>query len=1199
VLHALGAPAVLLREPSPETIEPALKPHTGALPADAATRYQLHGEIARGGMGAVLKGRDTGLGRDIALKVLLETHAGKTELVQRFVEEAQIAGQLQHPGITPVYELGQLADKRPYFSMKLVKGKTLAAMLARRQDGDRAQLLKVFEPVCQTLAYAHARNVIHRDLKPANVMVGAFGEVQVMDWGLAKVLKEGGVADEQSRERQRAEAVSVIQTQRSGGTPEVGAPTEAGSVLGTPAYMAPEQARGDVDLVDARADVFGLGAILCEILTGEPPFTGTKAEMLRKASTAQLEDAIGRLDGCGADAELIDLARRCLAAEPWHRPRDASEVAAAVIAYQTSVAQRLHQAELAQAAEAARAAEAQATAVQERKARESAQALVAAERRARRLTRRLAACVLLLLTVGAAGGLWLQQQWAERAAEALRQREAVETALDKARELRQQARWAEARAVLEQTLDRLGEAGPGDLRQRVAQATADLALVDRLEDIRMKRSAIVEGKLDDRGAERDYAAALRDAGLGEVGDDSAAVAARIRESAVNEQLVAAVDDWAVVTHDPERRAWLLEVARRADPDTWRDRFRDPKVWSDRLVLEALAKDLLDDEKQLARQTPQLLAALGSALRWTTGNAVPLLVAAQARHPDDFWLHLHLGNALHYAHNWSAAIGFNRAAVAVRPSAAAAHNNLAMSLLENRQLHEAVAEFRRAIELDPEDALPHNNLGIALYEMRHVDEAIVELRRAIELDPKFALPHNNLGIALYAKHRVDEAIVEFRRAIELDRTFAWPHNNLGNVLRKQKQLDEATQEYRRAIELDPKDAKPHDGLGSVLCDKQQMDEAIAEFRRAIELDPKDAKPHFNLGNVLRDTKRVDEAIVAYRRAMELDSAFAKPHTNLGNVLFAQKHMDEAITAYRRAIELDPEDALPHYNLGNALYQKKHVDEAIQAYRRAIALDPNYAAPHLGLGIALADKKQSEGAIREYRHAVALNPDYAQAHCNLGHALRDQGQFVAAVEELRKGHALGSQQPNWRYPSARWVKDAERLVELDATLSAVLEGKAKPANDGERLALARLCQQPFKKLYAASARFFAEAFANDARLADDMRTQDRYNAACAAALAGGGQGTDADKLKEQERARLRKQAVAWLRADLDYWSKQAESTNATARSAAQQALQHWQSDADLAGIRDRDAVAKLPADERETCRQLWADVADVLKNIEPRK
>src|SRR5690348_16303718 len=169
-------PRILLRDtdggPEPSLIRPGRE-----TAPDDSVRYRIDGEIARGGMGAVLKGRDTDLGRDIAVKVLLETHQGKTELVQSFVEEAQIAGQLQHPGITPVYELGQFADKRPYFTMKLVKGRTLAALLTARPDpaAQRTQLVGIFGQVCQTLAYAHARGVIHRDLKPANVMVGAFG----------------------------------------------------------------------------------------------------------------------------------------------------------------------------------------------------------------------------------------------------------------------------------------------------------------------------------------------------------------------------------------------------------------------------------------------------------------------------------------------------------------------------------------------------------------------------------------------------------------------------------------------------------------------------------------------------------------------------------------------------------------------------------------------------------------------------------------------------------------------------------------------------------------------------------------------------------------------------------------------------------------------------------------------------------------
>ena len=166
-------------------------------------------------------------------------------MIRRFVEEAQIGGQLQHPGIVPIYELGTFADRRPYFAMKLVKGQTLAALLAGRPspaDG-LPRFLGIFEQVCQTVAYAHARGVIHRDLKPSNVMVGSFGEVQVMDWGLAKVLHRGGVADDAAAGSTADE--TVIATARSGGSDAER--SQAGSVLGTPAYMAPEQARGEIE----------------------------------------------------------------------------------------------------------------------------------------------------------------------------------------------------------------------------------------------------------------------------------------------------------------------------------------------------------------------------------------------------------------------------------------------------------------------------------------------------------------------------------------------------------------------------------------------------------------------------------------------------------------------------------------------------------------------------------------------------------------------------------------------------------------------------------------------------------------------------------------------------------------------------------------------------------------------------------------
>ena len=260
-------------------------PSSRELPADASERqrYQFLGEVARGGMGAVLKGRDTDLGRDLAVKVLLEKHRDNPGLIRRFIEEAQIGGQLQHPGIVPVYELGCFDDRRPFFTMKLVKGHTLAALLEARRDPahDRPRFLAIFEAICQTMAYAHARGVIHRDLKPHNVMVGSFGEVQVMDWGLAKVLRTASEIDERTPEHarettchDRAEHLRDVCLSRRLG---------AGHARVHAARAGFGRCGGGLD---ERSDVFALGAILCEILTGHPPYSGrTLAEIHRKAKS--------------------------------------------------------------------------------------------------------------------------------------------------------------------------------------------------------------------------------------------------------------------------------------------------------------------------------------------------------------------------------------------------------------------------------------------------------------------------------------------------------------------------------------------------------------------------------------------------------------------------------------------------------------------------------------------------------------------------------------------------------------------------------------------------------------------------------------------------------------------------------------------------------------------------------------------------
>ena len=301
----------------------------------------------RGGLGVVWRVRDLQFRRLLAVKVMKAERADSRR-VRRFLDEARITAQLAHPSIVPVHAMGRLADGRPYYTMKLVKGQELKESLKAEPDmpSQRTALLQVFARVCQALAFAHREGVIHRDLKPGNIMVGEHGEVQVMDWGLAKFLAERDVLP--------AEA-----TQTNGSPDESNDRTRDGDKLGTWPYMPPEQAKGRIVEMDRRSDVFGLGAILCEILTGEPPYVGpTIADVMRQAREADLVSAYARLDACGADAELIALARACLSAEPNDRPGDASVVEKRLTEYLASVEERLRQAELDRAAAKAQAKEA-------------------------------------------------------------------------------------------------------------------------------------------------------------------------------------------------------------------------------------------------------------------------------------------------------------------------------------------------------------------------------------------------------------------------------------------------------------------------------------------------------------------------------------------------------------------------------------------------------------------------------------------------------------------------------------------------------------------------------------------------------------------------------------------------------------------------------------------------------------------------
>jgi tetratricopeptide (TPR) repeat protein len=1062
-----------------------------------------------------------------------------------------------------VLDGGTTSASRPYFVMDLVKGVPITRYCDEHHLTPR-QRLELFVSVCQAVQHAHQKGIIHRDLKPSNVLVALYDGKpvpKVIDFGIAKATGE-----------QLTDKTLV---------------TGLGNVIGTLEYMSPEQAEINQLDIDTRSDVYSLGVLLYELLTGSTPLERKRlkdAALLEVLRVIREEEPPRPSTRLGTTEELP-----AVAAKRGLEPKKLSGVVRGELDWIVMKALEKDR--------NGRYESANGFALDVRRYLADEPVVAGPPStwyRLRKFTRRNRAGVLLTtvalaLVVVTGAGLW---NWhyqeallrAESNFHAELTRRSVESSLQQVPDLHRRALWLHAENLLDQAEQQLGPQGDTILRDRVAQARRETALLKRVDEIRLKKSVIIDRNFHYAAALHDYPIAFVESGLDVLGGDPVAVAAKLNASEVREYLLAALDDWAMLP-DANERERILAITAAATGQAWRSKL--DRVWGDGARLAEFYQAIPEAER-----TPAILIAIARQLAALGRDGIPPLEQGLRGYPGDFWLHFDLGVAL-AKDRPDAAVGAYRAALALRPGTPAVLNNLGNVLYRKQEYDAAMAEFKEASRLGPRDAVPHFNLGVVLYAKQEYDAAMAENREAIRLDPNFAEAHNNLGIVLMDRREYDAAVTEYREAIRLDPKWAGPHCNLGLVLADKKEYDAAVAEFREAIRLDPAYVGSHNGLGHVLYEKQEYDAAVAHFREAIRLDPKFARAHFGLGNALCARKEYDAAMAAYQAASRLYPNAALPHNGLGNALRDKQEYDAAMVEYQTAIRLDPKFAVAHHNLGLVLADKKEYDAAMAEFREAIRLDPKWAGPHCNLGSLLWVKSEHEAAMAEFQATLRLDPNNAEASCNLGRLYLAQGRFAEAVKLLKRGHELGSRRAGWPYPSAQWLKQAEQLLALDNQLAKVLHKEVEPAGAAEQLVLARFCQTA-RKRYAASARFYAGAFAAEPKLADDLGTQDRYNAACAAAIAGCAQGEDAGQLSDPERTRRRRQALDWLRADLDAWerllAKEPTGDHPAARVAM--TLQHWLADPDLAGVRESEQLGQIPEAERQPWQKLWADVAATL-------
>ena len=685
-----------------------------AFPCNVPDRYQVVEPIAHGGQGLIIRVRDTNLGRELALKTIHPGPTGGGQARAHLEVEAQVLAWLEHPGIPPVHERGVLPDGRPFFAMRLVRGRTLAELVAEssadgRLESDRPGYLRLFEQICRTVAYAHRRGILHRDLKPSNVMVGAFGEVQVMDWGLARSSEAGPAVEGVTPGR--GETTSPHRPDGSGPALAAEISTLPGRVVGTAAYMPVEQACGWSARHGPASDVFGLGGILCVLLTGHPPYAGCDApEALIRAARGDLGEALARLDACGADPALVELARGCLAVDLDDRIPDARTVAEMLSDHLARADRRLRDAEI-------RRAEAEARAEGERR------------------RRRLIAALAGTLALAAALGLGLRGLRQRQEGVLGRAHAGAAALLGRARRSgRDPSLWRELRGAMRALAVLVGD-GPGDspAARRAAglldRFRLDDVALERLERIQLDQGGLRDGFVDDSSLAAEYERLFRSYGIDVRTASPEDSARRLRRGAIPIPLCGALDEWAMLTDRPVRSR-LLATTRCADPEPIRDRVRRALAAArpDPAPLVALAGTL-----DVRATTPATVLLLARALMRLGSHdaAVDLLWRARSSAPGDFWINQVLGRALLKSdrHRPAEAIPFLTAATALHPDSAApgsrwrtpcgrAHRYEQSEAASDR----AATAYRAAIRRDPDDDLSRAYLGVVLMSRGQLTEA---------------------------------------------------------------------------------------------------------------------------------------------------------------------------------------------------------------------------------------------------------------------------------------------------------------------------------------------------------------------------------------------------------------------------------------------------------------------------------------------
>jgi eukaryotic-like serine/threonine-protein kinase len=1028
LLAAADAPDSLLDRPAGGNPVATTDQPTPESPGTVIGPYKLIQEIGEGGMGSVWMAQQTEPVKRLVAVKLIKAGMDSKQVLARFEAERQALALMDHAHIARVLDGGTTGAGRPYFVMDLVKGVPITRYCDEHHLTPR-QRLELFVSVCSAIQHAHQKGIIHRDLKPSNVLVARYDGkpvVKVIDFGVAK-------------------AAGQPLTEKT-------LVTGFGAIVGTLEYMSPEQAEINQLDIDTRSDVYSLGVLLYELLTGSPPFSrnesenGGMLEMLRvireqeptrpsaKLSTAEglptlaanrgMEPAKltklvrGELDWIVMKALEKDRSRRYetangfamdvqryLADEPvaacppsaWYRFRKFARRnkgrVAVVAGVFLAVLVMMASIGWALGDRAARQAEV------ERRAREGFEAArtLIAENKLIAAREKLAAVRAQL--GNSPSGL------ARLAAEI----EAAEAELDRLQrfqDLIDLAHQAETAPVLEPLLAAGGSPGraakppPPETRWGWRPAAAVPFRLKALDCY-----AVLEGD--------DWSTAL------EGGLFSRDQVEQVRRTVYDELLWLADDLGDRQQEHRSGQQLSQEAAARAALVYLAKAERAHQPTQALYVLRARCRTALGEEaaaqadQQRADQTLPTLAVdhylRGVAAYQANQLAEGIQAFEEALHlePTHYWSLMWLGYCLcdlgrgpeDFAGAARAFIG----CILKRPDHAHAYRCRGLSYDKLGQYDRAVADYSRAIDLDPKFADALYNRGVDYCaRLGQPADAVADFSRAIDLDPKLTDAWNSRG-AVYCDHlgQYDKAVADFSRAIDLDPKSANAWHNRGVAYDGLGRYDQSVADYSRAIDLDPKLANAWNGRGVAYSNLSQYDQAVADYSRAIDLDPKFADAWYNRGNTYSKLGQHDRAVADYSRAIDLDPKGVSAWYNRGNAYSRLGQHDQAVADYSRAIDLNPKSAKAWNNRSVAYLNLKKPDDALADCAKAIELDPKLADAWYNRGEACRQLGLWEKAADAYRTAIGLKtlptPGIPLAHRNLAEALNQQGKTEEARQQ----------------------------------------------------------------------------------------------------------------------------------------------------------------------------------------------------------